>query len=394
MQPPSFSALSSSSRSGGSSRRLGIARLARVTAAVAATAAVIVVPLANCTSDTPTTPPAILSIGPQGGALASSDYVMEILVPAGALTTDVVFTITPVAAPSTGSVAPSYTITTDTPNLTFLQPAVVSFTEEVIASPVSPVFNDPSDYRVAAYEGSAWAPLANPSVDALADTIESTTTTLSTGAYSVVVPPATNCINVIVNQTCAAGDAGCTLPVCDPALPGKCAAYPGAIAESCTLNATSTVATTSCCVPATQQVCFLQAEPNGCNSPCSKYPGAVATSCIPNVGPPIENGPATPGAAASSTCCYPAGTSFTGIAGDAGADASSDASTETDAQTTPDSGEETGSDASADANVAADAGTDAGDQGTPDAGADASSNADAAADAGGEDAGDGGSDAG
>src|ERR1700733_11976256 len=105
---------------------------------VAAALALAIVPLANCTSDSPTTPPAMLTIGPEGGALASSDYVMEILVPAGALQTDVTFTITPVAAPAGGTVAPAYTITSDTPGLTFLQPAVISFTEEVVASPVTP----------------------------------------------------------------------------------------------------------------------------------------------------------------------------------------------------------------------------------------------------------------
>ena len=58
--------------------------------------ALAVVPLANCTSDGPTTPPSTGTIGAgRGGALASSDYVIEILVPPGALTTDVTFTITP-----------------------------------------------------------------------------------------------------------------------------------------------------------------------------------------------------------------------------------------------------------------------------------------------------------
>ena len=68
-------------------------------------------------------------------------------------------------------------------------PVVVSYTEEAIVEPRS-TFNDPSDYRVAAFESNAWAALANQSVDALADTIEGTTTILSAGPYAVVIPTA------------------------------------------------------------------------------------------------------------------------------------------------------------------------------------------------------------
>jgi hypothetical protein len=147
---------------------------------------------------------------------------------------------------------------------------------------------------------TAWTPLANPSVDGLAFTIQGTTTVLSASAYSVIVPTGGSCVTL--TQACPTTDPGCA-SACDPAVPGKCAAYAGAVTNQCT--STATVATVSCCYPSGAPTCFTQPEPGGCGSPCQAFPGSTAVSCIPDVGPPISSGGA--GGLPQSTCCFPAG---------------------------------------------------------------------------------------
>ncbi|MGO9710487.1 MAG: hypothetical protein ACLQBL_16590 [Polyangiaceae bacterium] len=324
-----------------------IRRIALVVCALA------VVPLAQCTNNGPTTPPASGVIGPGGGALASSDYVFEILIPAGALSTDVNFTISAVNTPGSGAVAPAYSIT---PNQTFSAPVVLSFTEEAISGTS---FNDPSDYRVSGFASStnAWTELANPTFDDLAGTVEGTTMVLSADAYSVVVPTGTEC--VAITESCAGDDAGCA-PSCGPEIPGKCSTYAGSVTQACTVNAASTAISVNCCYPTGAPVCFTELEPNGCGSPCSQYPGSMATSCVPNVGPPLNN--ASTGGASVSTCCYPPGSLVDGgivnLADAAvGTDGSSgDAAGNGDAAGSGDAG----ADASSDAGPGADAGTDSG----------------------------------
>jgi hypothetical protein len=260
-----------------------------------------VFPLVHCSEDDTTTTllPSTGTIGPAGGSLVSSDEAFELLVPAGALTADVSFTITAVT-PSFdgGALTPAYAISPA--GQKFAAPVVMSFPELLITLPLlddgGPSFHDPSDYRVAALVSNTWTPLANPSFDALATRIEGTATVVTGSAYSVILPTGGSCATL--TEACPANlDAGCA-SACEPSVPGKCAAYVGAVAQSCTTTATTMTA--SCCYPTGTPLCFTELEPNGCGSPCQRLPGSTAVSC--NASPN--------GQPQSSTCCFPAGTAF------------------------------------------------------------------------------------
>jgi hypothetical protein len=316
--------------------------------------ALAVVPLAHC-SDNPVTPPSSVTIGPLGGALASSDYVFEILVPAGALSTNVNFTITAVDAPGSGSLGPAYTI--EPAGQTFLAPVVLSYTQQAIS--FTP-YNDPSDYRIASFDSNAWAPLANPTVDPIAGTIDSTTTVTSANAYSVVIPSVgTSCFSAA--DGCAE-DAGACAPTCAPAVPGKCAAFPGSITSACDSDGGPSISV-QCCYPSGAPICVTEIEPDGCEHPCQNTPGSTAVSCIPSIGPPVNN--TTTGGPPVSTCCYPAGSVIVdgglivdGAVGvDAGVDAATDSGTGTDSGTATDSGTGTDTGTETDTGAETDTGT-------------------------------------
>jgi hypothetical protein len=249
--------------------------------------------LVHCTGNASENPITTDTIGAAGGAFASDDYVMEVLVPPDAITADggITLTITPVNAPDSVAVAaPAYTV--GPAGLTFATPVVISFSEEDTIAPNA--YNDPTDFRVATYASNAWVPLANPSYDALAGTLEATTTRLTSAPYSVVVPTGGTCVEI--------SEPGGT---CAPSYPGKCAAYVGAVVNACTTTATE--ATVKCCFPSGEPLCFTQAEPTGCGSPCAQFPGSSVQSCIPDVGPPFNGG--VTGGLPQSTCCFAAGTS-------------------------------------------------------------------------------------
>jgi hypothetical protein len=276
---------------------------------VAATAAVVlaVASLAHCSNPSNTQVATSMVIGPGGGALASYDYVVEILVPPGALTHDETLSISQVTPPDSASaLAPAYTI--GPAGLAFAAPAVVSFAQGAVEAET---FHDPTDLRVAAFTSGSWSPLANPSFDPLAGTLEGTTAQLGSGAYSVVIPSGGVCATVTL--------AGAT---CDPAYPGKCGAFAGAVVASC--SATSSAATVSCCFPAGQAACFVQSEPDGCGSPCASFPGSTVESCVPDVGPPLGAG--VPGGLPQSTCCFASGAAVCVAPTPAGCPAGSSAS--------------------------------------------------------------------
>jgi hypothetical protein len=270
----------------------------------AVTLGIALVAIASCNEDdNSTTPPSTGTIGPAGGALVSSDDVFELLIPAGALSTNVTFTITAVDAPG-GALASAYAIAPA--GQAFSSPVVLSFSDQAIAVPAledggAALFHDITDYRVSAFASSTWTELANPSFDAIAGTVEGTTTTVSASAYSVIVPSGGSCVNV--TETCPpADDGGCAVG-CQPALPGKCAAYAGSIAESCTAAASSI--SVECCYPTGIPTCFTELEPNGCDNPCQQFPGSTTASCLPEVGPPLSI--AASGSEPQSTCCFAAG---------------------------------------------------------------------------------------
>jgi hypothetical protein len=275
-----------------------LARSLRAGLAFAALA-LVVFPLVECNEDDTTTTllPSTGTIGSAGGSLVSSDEAFELFVPAGALTTNVGFTITavtPSAGPAALTLTPAYTISPA--GQAFAAPVVLSFSQQVIVA-LAPadggaIFHDPSDYRVAALVSNAWAPLANPSFDPLAMKIAGTATVVTGSAYSVIIPPGGSCVNV--TATCSAKlDAGCA-SACAPSVPGKCAAYSGAVTQSC--SATATSLSVSCCYPTGAPLCFSELETTGCASPCQQLPGSTTTACTASGSGPSQ-----------STCCFSAG---------------------------------------------------------------------------------------
>jgi hypothetical protein len=166
--------------------------------------------------------------------------------------------------------------------------------------------NDLSDYRVSDFAGS-WTPLANPSDDPLAYTIEGTTTALTADPYSVVVPTGGTCVTITEAYTDGedGGASSCQTATIPPYGPGKCAAYAGSVANAASCESDGGPLLSSCCYPTGSPTCFTQSEPNGCGSPCANYPGATATSCVPQVSPPFDNASAS--GPPQSTCCFAQG---------------------------------------------------------------------------------------
>jgi hypothetical protein len=81
---------------------------------------------------TPNGSPTTTTIGPAGGSLMSADGALQLIVPAGALTTDTALTIQPITNSAWGGVGPAYRLTPD--GTTFATPVSLVFevTDELV----------------------------------------------------------------------------------------------------------------------------------------------------------------------------------------------------------------------------------------------------------------------
>src|SRR6266540_1190787 len=297
--------------------------------------AVILVGLvASCGGGTPTPSGggmAMKVVGTTGGAIASTDGQLALVIPAGAVSGDVTVTVAPAEAPASGAVGEVYEI--GPTGTQFAKPVVLTL-KYGTASLGS---TSPSLLRVATYAGGAWQLLPGAVVDTNAKTVSGLTTHLS--PYAIVAESSgKTCATVKAAYGCeaapsgggtgtssgGAGGAKCPDPAggggsnCPPpptcaTSAGACGGYPGSALQSCTDTATGFNG--ACCFDGQSPVCISIDAARGCAAPaggggancppapkcadanpCAPYPGATTQSCTDG----------TDGF--NATCCLPLGT--------------------------------------------------------------------------------------
>jgi len=206
---------------------------------------------------TPTGSTASATIGTTGGNLASADGALQVAIPAGALPSSVMVTVTPETSPGSGSIGTVYEI--GPTGTQFATPITLTLQYD----PTTLAGTDPSMLRVATYASGSWQMLPGAQVDTQAKTVSGTTTHLS--PYTLVsAATGAICASVSGGAQCAgtSGPAGtfdsnssvsCTASTCADAT-NACAGYPGAKLSGCV--ETSTGYTATCCFDPGAPICF------------------------------------------------------------------------------------------------------------------------------------------
>src|SRR5262245_32660067 len=100
-------------------------------------------------------PVATAIVGQTGGQAVSVGGLVKLQMPAGAVTSDVAFTIQEVDPPGSGAVSPVFEIGPS--GTTFRQPATLRFHYDQDALG----FTDPFSLRIATFNRGAWVPVAS-----------------------------------------------------------------------------------------------------------------------------------------------------------------------------------------------------------------------------------------
>jgi hypothetical protein len=192
-----------------------------------------------------------------GGDLASADGALQVAIPAGALPSNVIVSVTPTTSPGSGSIGTVYEIGPTGTQFTTPITLTLQYDSTKLAG------TDPSMLRVATYASGSWQMLPGAKVDTQAKTVSGTTTHLSpytlvsaaTGAICASISGGSNC-------TGTSGPAGtfdpstsvsCTPSTCADAA-NACAGYPGAKVSGCVESSTGFTAT--CCFDPGAPICF------------------------------------------------------------------------------------------------------------------------------------------
>ncbi len=268
-------------------------------------------------------------VGTTGGMVASSDGALQVAIPAGALSGDVMVTIEPTASPGSGSLGKVYEI--GPTGTQFAMPVTLTLDYKAL----SLAGTDPSMLRVATFAAGSWQILSGASVDMQGQTVSGTTTHLSpygittaaAGAMCATVSGGTSCGGsgpaVGVDASVSAGgktstgpsggsiaavgvdgtgttstgggksasiDGGTSAPnggdtstSCVPSTCAEatnaCASYPGATMTGCTDGPNGYMAT--CCFPSGGSICLAAGgSGNACTEDCS-VGGSCTTTCPP-----------------------------------------------------------------------------------------------------------------
>ena len=149
-------------------------------------------------------------VGMTGGMVASSDGALQVVIPAGALSGDVMVTIEPTAAPGAGSLGKVYEI--GPTGTQFATP--VKLTLDYSALSLSGT--DPSMLREATFAAGSWQILSGASVDMQGQTVSGTTTHLS--PYGITTAAAgAMCATVSGGVSCSGGGPGAGVDASAPA---------------------------------------------------------------------------------------------------------------------------------------------------------------------------------
>ena len=166
-------------------------------------------------------------VGMTGGMVASSDGALQVVIPAGALSSDVMVTVEPIATPGAGSVGKVYEI--GPTGTQFATPVTLTLDY----SGMNLAGTDPSMLRVATYAAGSWQILSGASVDMQGMTVSGTTTHLS--PYGITTAAAgAMCATVSGGVSCGGGvDGGVGAPVSGGLIQARAeAAAPRAAAAS------------------------------------------------------------------------------------------------------------------------------------------------------------------
>jgi hypothetical protein len=251
------------------------------------------------------------TVGASGGMVATSDGVLTIQIPAGALGANTTITVQGIASPAPGSIGTTYDIGPS--GTQFASPVTLSFRY----AGVNLQGYAPTSLEVATFANGAWVPLTGDTVDTAAQSASGTTTHLS--PYAVIAGPSADDAGASAG---GAPDGGASPdasgPPCSadgspsgscqsPGMP-LCSYFPGTYVASCTNNAGGGY-TAMCCpgdagAPTPDAggltdaagapdvggpACSADGSPSGsCQSPgmplCSYFPGTYVASCTNNAG--------------------------------------------------------------------------------------------------------------
>lgn len=203
---------------------------------------------------TPTGPTASASIGTAGGTVASTDGTLQVVIPAGALPSDLTVTVTPTTSPGGAAVGTVYEI--GPTGTKFAMPVTLTLAYD----PTKLGGADPSMLRVATYASGSWQMLPGAKVDTTAMTVSGTTTHLSpyalvtaaSGAVCAAISGGSHC-DASSGPNGSGATVSCTPSTCADAT-NACAGYPGAKMMGCTEGANGFTAT--CCFDPGAPICF------------------------------------------------------------------------------------------------------------------------------------------
>src|SRR6185436_18401877 len=261
--------------------------------------------------------PTMKTVGPSGGAVASSDGNLAVNIPAGALPANVTITTEPAEAPATGAVGTVYEI--GPTGTQFAMPVTLTLHYDGASLGGA----DESSLRVATFAGGAWQLLPGAVVDKQAKTVSGVTTHLSpyaivtemVGKTCATVQTAFGCTDTGTPAADASAGSGsgsggpatdgtgtraaCEVPTCAGAT-NVCSQYPGASMDSCVDSATGYSA--ACCFPSDAPICFaIGSAGAACDTDTGAGAPSGSTSCPP---------PPTCGSTAAAMACagYPGAT--------------------------------------------------------------------------------------
>ncbi len=284
--------------------------------------AFVLLSVGRCSSSSSSNPPGTPTssvIGTTGGSIASSDGVLSLSIPAGAVNGNVTVTVTPEASPPSGAVGAVYDIGPTGTVFNFPVTMTFHYASADIGSA------SPSSLRAATYGSNAWQILAGGKVDANAKTVSGTTMHLSTygeilatsGEVCAQVTSSSNCGTATSGGGSASaggtssppsgssGGTGALAPDACPSQPtcatatNVCAQYPGATMTGCTDGASGFTA--SCCFAPSAPVCFAASAGGSCASSGTGTSGGNSSSSSGGSTP--VGCPSTPTCATATTAC-------------------------------------------------------------------------------------------
>ncbi|MBK7582385.1 MAG: hypothetical protein IPI67_19550 [Myxococcales bacterium] len=262
-----------SARGDTGSVRAGRRRVFAIAIVIAAYASI-----AGCTSSDEAQKPSVVqdagvgasaTIGPAGGTVALANGAFSIEIPPGALTTDTLIKILPVASPPSGAQGPAYDLQPQ--GLAFLVPVRLTF--QVSADAPTPL----SALRVARHESGSWQPVGASEVGSESSRLSAETQHFS--LYSYLKFSCSTHADCKSPERCL-DDGNCGIP-CGPIPSNECPAFTNCVDGRCVVQ--SCVTSDACGWPHKNCIAGLSSAFGTCGAPrCNEDSNnAVSQLCTP-----------------------------------------------------------------------------------------------------------------